>query len=263
MKSIVVWVLIASGIGSSLSEISEESFINVLNDLKTAEGPDDLGSQILHIFIKPSFDSKCVYDRCNERNITERIFEELNIATSKQKSNGERIPSDNDEAADFVMLSILFTCSSKLDVLLETVFDIAMSFNPLVKAFIDDSSYDEYLQMLNCANSHAVDSNILDSSAYDFKHEVPPQNQDECNEWIDLKNEWISGQRLRFRKYTGRPCSIRIASAVEKILIKNVLLVQVELTEQQKNQERSTFVMQTRQVLQDILTCALQNPRPN
>jgi hypothetical protein len=189
--------------------------------------------QILERLFYPTFDRMCILDRYKEKNIIERIS------------------------------SVAFTCSSKTDLLLETLFDVVMSLHPLIKAYIDDSQYDKYLQMLICANSHAIDMNILDPSVYDFKHEVSAENQDECNDLIDLKNEWISKMRVDIRKQTKRPCSIRIASAVEKILIKIVLLVQVELTEQQKNQERSTFVMQTRQVLQDILTCALQDPKPN
>jgi hypothetical protein len=243
MKTIVVLVLIASGIGSSLSEVSDETFMEKLNDKLKYNEYASWWEQLLERFFYPSFDRKCILDRYKEKNITEILIA--------------------DDRSHVIFLSVATTCSSKLDLLLETVFDLVMSLHPLVKAFIDDSQFDEYLQMLICANRHAVESNILDSSVYDFKHEVSPQNQGECNDLIDLTNDLISDSRLKIRKETERPCSIRIASTVEKILIKNVLLVQVELTEQHKNQERSTFVMQTRQVLQDILTCALQNPRPN
>jgi hypothetical protein len=245
MKTIVVLVLIASGISSSVSEISDEAFMKRLNDVLEFFFYLDLKIAITQHLLYPSFDRQCILDKYKEKNMTERI------------------PSDRSEADGVMFWSVAFTCSSKLDILLETAFDMLMSHHPLIKAFFADPAYDKYLQLLICANSHAVDSNILDSSVYDFKHEVSPQNQDECNDLIDRKNEWISEMRAEIRKQSKRPCSIRIATSMKQILVKNVLLVQVDLTDQQKNQEKSSLVKQTRQVLQDILTCSLQNPRPN
>lgn len=56
-----------------------------------------------------------------------------------------------------------------------------------------------------------------------------------------------------------KPCALTALSDFEKLIFKYILMVQVELTDAQKKQEKTNLVLEMHRFMGKILKCASQN----
>lgn len=164
--------------GDSADEISMQNIINAIETLfKAAKRPEE--KFVLNVF-STSIDKNCMLQKYKTKNLVSKIPTKETIGTGQNVS------------LEVLLTDIAVICSTKTDAFLESTFNVLMSFQVLLKSFIEDSEYREYTNILTCANSYAVENNILDPSVYDFNESVLEVYQETCDDFIEEKNRFVA-----------------------------------------------------------------------
>jgi len=186
--------------------------------------------------IAKSFDEECMLEKYKEHN-----FAEL-VPTDEMMAVGGLRPI----AAMSAFIDVALLCNNKTDALLKFMFENYMSHEVLFKAFIGEPEFKHYADVLKCANKHAIEMKLLDPSMFDIDVEM---TEEKCKEMIVTSNAQLiqSVEKQTQKNITA------IAFEVEEFALKYGLLIQVELTQEQKIEERAKFVMDAHKILEDIL----------
>lgn len=193
-----------------------------------------------------SVDKDCIVKEVEKNDLVEAI----NLLGTKK--GGEKSLLETVMVLGF----IAHTCSSKSDVHLSYAFDILMSHHGLLKAYIDEPELKEYADMLACANNYAVKHDILDPKVYTFNYELNDEQEESCMEWTEQASMIISEAKLATREKFSRACAIKVVDKINNFVLKYVLLIQVDMTVEQKQQERINFIEDHRRITDDVLQCA-------
>lgn len=237
--------------GASSLVVSDETALT--NIIETIEAVGKLmrrtEEKFLFNIVSKAADENCMLNKYKTKNLTSHI------------PTGELVKTGMNQSTEVMFFNIGLICSTKTDSVLKTIFDVAMSLHSLLKSVIEDSKYHEYVHILHCANNHAVETNILNTSIYNFDHNVKENFEEFCDDFVEEKNLLVSRLRSEIRSESKRPCSMKVVADIEKIVIKTVLLIQIEMTDDQRNQERMSFMKTARKILENALSCTTQKPR--
>ena len=163
--------------------------------------------------------------------------------------------------AQLVFLHFAMSCSSKLDALLEFIFDYAFFFTDLIDAFRDDEPFKGCLDDLSCYNNYAVRSKWIDTKVYtEFEYNLINKTEEECDykiqKLIELANE-VSEETLG---NIGRKDLIclqnEIVSTAIKIFFKYVILIPANRGVEQKTNAKKNFLNDFKGPLNQLLVCS-------
>ena len=192
-----------------------------------------------------SFDKKCIYDRYNDNHLLQHL-------------TVEEIFENKSPNTDYIYTSVnVFSlCSSKLDVLSEFLFENIRTHSILYKAFVDEPSLRNFTDNIWCANKFAVENHFVNETVYGQKLKVAGDNNESCDEVMEIIKAGLSIINLAVRYELNTPCVIRPLIQFEKTLFNTILMLQVDLTHEQQRHEREHFVQEIRNLLEGILKCA-------
>jgi hypothetical protein len=226
---------------TNLTETKISDFIDFLKN-ETRRGD----KKTLFLTLINSVDKKCMLMQYQNFGLLEKIPE----------SPYERL----DDFKMIVAADIAAMCSSKGYDILDFFFENIWTHKILLKAFINEPEMKKYKDMMTCANNYAVNNNIIDPTMYPIKHEVNEELMDKCDEFVTIANEHVSYVKMALREKTQRICSVKMVDDVEKFVLKNMLMLQVDVTEAQKNSLKKAFIKDFRQIMEKILKCAAKEP---
>ena len=192
-----------------------------------------------------SLDKKCIYDHYNDNHLLQHMTVEEIF---------ENEPSDMNPF--YASINVFSLCSSKLDVLSEFLFENIRTNRILYKAFVDEPSLKNFTDYIWCANKFAVENHFIDEVVYGQKLKVADDNNESCDEMMEIIKVGLSIYNLATRRKLNTPCVIRPLIQFEKAVFKTILMVQVDLTHEQQRLERENFVQVIRNLLEGTLKCA-------
>jgi hypothetical protein len=232
--------------------LSDNDFMQrITENIEMARGKARQGSGKAFVSILAnSLDKKCMLNQYLKHNITDMI----------PRKDMMQVEGFERELSQIVFMDAAVMCSSKLYALLDYTFENLMTHRILVEAFIEDPEMKEYKEMLTCANNYAVKNGIMDPQVYDLKHELTSEMDELCEDYVEQAKYTILSFKMMVREEFNRSCSAKIVSKMEKLVLKNMLLLQVDLADDQKRMEKKMFVKNVRQILEDIMKCAAQEP---
>lgn len=233
---------------SEISAISsDDNILDGINKILTRTRgnlENNFEKTIYNVIVK-SLDKQCMVDQYKLFNLIDAVPNEENIRGIK---SGKTIA---------VFFDIVTLCSSKTDVLLEYAFKNLMTHQILLKAFIDDPALKEFSTMLKCANKYAVDRKILDPSTLNLEYTFDTEKEEaDCAEMIEQYQMILLLYVDDFRRAFGSTCTI--ISEAEKLVVKYVLKIQIDMSSEQKSSEKKSLVEEAHIILKDFLRCAAQ-----
>lgn len=197
------------------------------------------------------------YKSHNSYNLLDNIDEEENSGGSN--SSNSKTNSETEVQVIQVFINILILCSPKTDPLLKFVFENFMTFNIFFKAFGNEFLMEEPgLNELACINKYAVDNKMVNETVYDYKLKLVGKNdrsRDYCDEMTEGYKLFSSKFKLRVSRGSERKCIFKVLNHAEKVIIRTLLMVQFDLSIEQKNAESEYFIKEVREVLEEALTC--------
>ena len=241
--------------------------IEVLLEKSRDSVSEKLGEKFLAKFIIDSIDKECTYNKLNESNLIKAIFNERQernymgysrYSTSRYNNRGRYNSQDNTETEKIVSFAtVMALCSTRFNLIAEYLFENLMVNNMLVTSIVDDPSLSNYTSLIWCANKYAIHNHMLESTIYDHKLKVAADNEESCDDFMESAKYVLSGLKLKLRKDFERPCVFNIFTHVEKVAIRTLLLLQINLTAEQKKQERDIFVAEIRKFVEESLACSM------
>lgn len=178
------------------------------------------------------------------------LFDEILVIDRNQPSK-----FSSSKAQTLIVFAVI--CSSKIDSLYEFGFELLMSTHVLFEAFINEPEMKEYADMLTCANSYAVQNNLLDPKVFKFNYKMNDENEISCNQMVkcfETNTEMAFNKALQL---SSAKCIEDIGTGYRNLVFKNFLLVQFELTGEQRKQMGKTFVDELRAQDEKWYTCVL------
>jgi hypothetical protein len=193
-----------------------------------------------------SIDKSCMVQKYKEGNLLKYVGDEY--------FDEDSLEGDDAMGA---FLGIALQCSNKVDVLAKFVFENYMTFHILFKPLIDEPAIENYTSYVWCVNKYAVDNHFMEDTVYDQKVRLAHDDDELCDEFMEVAKAMTAGFKLAFRKEFERTCAIKTLAHAEKVLIRNILLVQFDLTFEQKYEERDRFVKEVHRFIENFLHCAV------
>lgn len=133
-----------------------------------------------------------------------------------------------------------------------------MTSNVLVRGFFDDPVLEEYTDMLICANNFSISNGYWNNEIYPLRYEMTNEKSEKCKDsmgaalFVDFILKGITLQIF------NRSCSISVLKQTFLVTLRTILLMEVELTNDQKTQEKISFVENIHQIMENILICTSQ-----
>lgn len=212
---VFIFVAIVAISGFKCDPISPESVTRT--DLADGDVKNLLDEVLLHA---PTIESLALLDKIIA-SVIRTIDAQCVVDAYKNHDMVQRFPfspiKNNSEPRLLAFVVSCVMCSKKADAFNEFQFEIIQSFRVLYRAFIaDDPEYEEFNDMLTCANKYAVEINILDPKLFKFSFEVKPEKMSQCSEWTEQAQAYLD---MPYVNFVG--CSARVArrSSREKLNI--------------------------------------------
>jgi hypothetical protein len=193
-----------------------------------------------------SLDKECMYQKYKEQHLLRWINLEYVESHKLEKQMAE------------VMFGIGLQCSNKVDVLAEFLFENFMTFHIIYKSFVDEPAVRNYTRYIECANKYAVEQHFLDETVYGNKVKFSEESSDLCDEFNAIYTAASSVGKLGLRQEVRRACAIGIMNHIEKALVRTILMLQFDLTFDQKKEEREHFVKEVHEIIRKVAPCAAQ-----
>jgi hypothetical protein len=193
-----------------------------------------------------SIDKSCMLKKYKEGNWLKYVGDEY--------FDGYSLEGDDAHGAFF---GIALQCSNKVDVLAKFVFDNYMTFHILFKPLMDEPALKNYTSYVWCVNKYAVDNHFMQDTVYGQKVKLAYDDDELCDEFMEVAKAMTAGFKLFLRKEAERTCAIKTLAHAEKVLIRNILLVQFDLTFEQKHEERDRFVKEVDRFIDNFLHCVV------
>lgn len=199
----------------------------------------------------------------------QHIKKECILESYKKHSSVDMIPSDvnlmklktkKEKTKAIITFGVtLASCYKKGDVILEYIFESFMTNGILIRAFIDEPAFKKHADVVACANYYAVKNHYWDPKEYHFTPK-PVSDEDMCDEmsamgdlaFIQTAQE---GYNSVFAEEYNRKCYRGVALKLKEFVVKNVMLLQVEMTDDKKREERAHFIKDFYAILEDFVTC--------
>ena len=267
---VVLTVVIAVSAVPPYEESAKFNSIELEAEQKISELVDNLSNlksggmeKMMLTMLANSLDKNCMLAQYRKFGLLGMLTNNTNEIDDGENSN-EMFKNQEtrveEEVEKLVLNSVFAMCSNKNYVILEFIIENWWTHKILLNAFINEPEMKEYKNMLTCANNYAVKNGIIDPKFYQIKHELSEDIDEQCDEWVAIVKQQIFDFKMETRRATSRRCSLKIVDSVEKFLVKNILLLQVDLTEAQKRKEKKHFNRDFNQILESILECAAREP---
>jgi hypothetical protein len=214
----------------------------------------DLKSTLISSLFLKKIDRECILSEFKKHNFVNQIpSAQVNV----ESLTNPRVK--NQPLSEFVLMFFAGTCYKNLDVLLEYAFESFMTINILFKTFINEPEFKLWFaDKLKCASSYAVSHNILDPKVYNFDYDISEGEKNACESFKNEARKMIDGATNGFFDVVtdNKECYKNIFTNFENYLLRYSLLVQVELTDEQKRQERTSFISDFHKYVEDFVSCA-------
>jgi hypothetical protein len=259
LSLVVLFAVVAVVFSAPSSDESEENVIvvddakklsNFIDFVRNEIKGEKMKEKVFYPILLNSVDQSCMLTQYQKFGLVEMIPD------SPQNNRHTRF---SDEQM-FIAANIAAMCSSKNYDILDFIFENLWTSKILLKAFINEPELKDIKDMMTCANNYAVTNGIIDPAVNPIKHELAHDLEDKCEELTTIAKVAISGFKLKVREASKRVCSFKIVDDLEKFVLKNVLLLQVDMTEGQKNVMKKNFVKDVRLIMEKMLTCAAKEP---
>lgn len=196
-----------------------------------------------------SIDQKCAEEKFAKFD----LIEKWNNFTSRVYD----LDDDEDNQLSRMYLGIIGVCSSKIQPMLEFIFDATMSFRHIVKAFMNEPLLGRFFFYLRCANNYAIENKVWNNDSHPISTLNGPQEFEICEKLtttIQSKiDEVIMGGWLT--ESSSEQCINKNINSRIKIILRLFLLAQVELTEESKRNEKENFIKSINQHGEQFLYC--------
>lgn len=226
---------------------SDEAILKKINDLFEKLPANNKGATTtagLPATIITTTDKKCMVEKYKQNKIDAAIpTQDLVTVFSSGKMN--------QIAAGVAFIDIAVLCNSKTDIILKFIFENFMSFHILFVGFSDAPELKEIVEQMKCANKYAIEHKILDQNVYKIDNKVSPGQEENCKK---LLTTFARGLGPDFAPKNV----IEILIEIESFLLKYGLMIQVELTAANKEQERTKFIAEARALLEKLLKVAAE-----
>lgn len=223
-----------------------ESMLNDNFEGTTIENP----GSFLAIFTR-SVDMNCAVEQLGKpQEIKDTLNEILNIEGRKRTTKEET-------SLVYILLKISIPCSNKSRPVSDFIFDALMSLGHLVRAFKDEPEIKKYTKTpLKCLNAYAVKNKLINTAEYpiDYKLNNESDEAETCAELeayaIGLLNEFMDGEPECMKVF--------IRKRVDNLL-RTILLLQVELTPEQRKTESDRWFNDEMELIKNEGTCSLES----
>lgn len=231
--------------GSSSISTKDEVAMGKINDIfeearhtiEKQTGPlKMLGSVLLN-----SVDKSCMLNNYKNHGLIDKI---------------PNIKLQPTEADIIVLLGIARTCSSKTQYSIEFMFEAFMSTHPLLQAFIHEPEFKEIADTLLCVNSYAVKNKYIDPEVYKINHTLSRSAEASCNVQTEKVLKEIDHDEDKYGNTMSAECIKEIVDGVKTVVLKYGLLVQIELSGEQKKKLKDNFVKEVRKNDEKLVVCA-------
>lgn len=241
LVSVLFFVLASSSAAPGTSELITKEKVSEVMDILTnvafpARQPHE---KVLEALLK-STDRQCIANKFNEHGLQDLI---LNLDLGRVDTG-------------LAFISSVVLCHPKTDVVLHFLFENLMTNSILYKAFIDDPAVQDYTSYIWCANKYAISKSYLENSVYGSNVKVSADNDEMCGETIMMSELAINSVKSEIQRKLNKLCVNESFKGVQKLLIRAILMIQFDLSAEQKQQEREKFVKGFRAVLEDIFKCS-------
>lgn len=226
---------------SAVDEIANEKLSNNFEFVQQLiqrqhEPVRKFSSVLLH-----SVDKACVLNHYKNHGLVEKIPDVKNSKFSE---------------TDLIILSAFAkACSSKTEHLIEFVFEAFMSAHFLLEVYLYEPEFKELYDMLLCTNNYAFNNKYFDPEVYRINHTLPVEKETSCRMMIETAEREISRAQIMYQRYLPAECAKEIFEDAKKMLLKYALLVQIELTAEQKKELRSKFVAEVLENDEKMILC--------
>lgn len=259
VKFCILFALIAVAVSKSIdtNEISTErdeleekirqGFNQTTEILNTIMGNSMIGS-VLAIFER-SIDMTCAANELkNPKEMEESLISNLLITEDRSEKDEMQLA--------YILLKVALPCSTKLRPVSDFLFDAIMSFNHLVRAFKDEQELKTIAQNIRCVNNYAARKGIIDPAIYPIDHELKSETDDEeiCKE---LESELM--QMLDEDMEDEPECQKKLVRKNIDIMLRTLLLVQLQLTPEQHKAESDRFYNSEIELIRTEGTCGLES----
>ena len=248
-----------------VAQINDEQAANYINLIinrleKDASSSESVDNQIVK-FVIHGIDKKCVLSHYKKYNAV-NLASELNKLMEEDEQrdvNEEKTPEEKAKAHFPVLAALLFgiPCNKNFDAYLEYFFENIMTFQVLYKAFADEPEFKEYIDYVTCANAYAIDHKYIDSHEHTYITEVA--NTEVCESNKEMAKQIVDGTveevLSSFKVTTNKECYKKALLKIESFVLHYVLLIQVELTDVQRIQERTNFIKDFHDIVDGIAHC--------
>jgi hypothetical protein len=227
--------------GSTVDEIAKEKLNSIFDDFRHSIEKQNGPLKLLASVVLHSVDKSCVLDHYKNHGLIDKV--------PSPKALGKA------DANIMILAGFAKACSTKTDIFIEFVFEAFMSTHSLLKAFIYEPEFKESADMLLCATSYAVKNKYLDPQVYKINYTLPETAGAECNMLIEKVEKEITHAQTEFQQIMSVECVKEVFEDAKNILLKYAVLVQVDLTGEQKKELRDKFVKEVRENDEKLVLC--------
>lgn len=271
MKSfLIILIAFTIGINSAPQEsetgtetLSDEQKIeNVLNEIRDAM-ETDIQRETRRNDFRRTFNSFTFEWSSQQLNAVDRKcmlqeYQRLDIVDRIPSSYRQLQRGDTDVLFSFMAAGL--NCYDKFNIFVEYGFEMLMTQGILVRAFIDDPEMGTIKKYLTCANYYAHKNEFWNPEDYSLEYQLDGEVKDACEETIELMEAaWKKHNKSFFRhevQESNVECYSQVFRAIKKILVKYPLLVQVDLTAEQHDEEFVNLKRDVRGVIKRFNRCA-------
>lgn len=199
-------------------------------------------------------DRKCVLNHLKKYNAVDETLQDL-----KEEDYTRLEVIQHEDSSRLLVLLISAMCFENLDSFLDYTFESLMTLNILYKAFINEPEFKEYAENVRCFTAYAIDHKILDAQTYKLNTVV---NESEmCERKKENVRENFDHQFVMsfFKSYNikNQVCFETAFSRVENFILHSILLIQIELTDDQRVLEKNNFIKDIRSIAEDLSVCGM------
>jgi hypothetical protein len=195
-----------------------------------------------------SVDVNCMLSEYAKFNLNDKIIDK----------NGIDSENPEDYFLKIIFFDIAAVCSKKTDALLEFEFDNFMSYEVLYKAFINEPEVETIKDLVTCVNNFTIETGIWDNKLYPVDSNVPKDFAETCSELVQRLIQFQLMINDTILNVFKRSCALSIMSDLEALTMRTAMLLEVDLTSDQKLQEKKSHNKNTRKIMENILTCSSQ-----
>jgi hypothetical protein len=246
-------------VGNPYSE--ENTIITVEKLLEETEFTLNKNVRRYSKFLFDFVDKKCLRDKYDAHNLTQILERDAwpeDICESPMTSKQTRFQTPT------VVLSfnsLVVQCFTKVDSVLEFMFENLMSYHNVYKSFVKEPALRNYTSYIWCANKYAVDHHIIDETVHGSKLKLDDFDDDSCQDATVLVETALWTHKLGYRQKLSLFCSVKVVDDIVRHFIRTILLVQVDMSFADKKIERERFVNTTKKLLENIVDCATKGKK--